>query len=191
DSSRKQKVQYKSNQVKIVTVKPNHVNSNYAIISVVYYDIDKNFLSSIEGATGEGQFTVPNNAYYARYHVRSDQREVVRLNEGETLLPFEPFYAEMDGVNIDFENITTDRKKVSVENTDFIQVSTNLFDHSDVKIGKAITGIEDSKGDLVDSPTYTTTGWIPITPQTDYTIKNFYRIAFYDKEKNYLRHLDG
>ena len=64
-----------------------------------FYDANKVFISS---NVFPSEITSPSNAKYARFAVTSSSlRERAQLNEGSTLLTYEPYYVYLDGVGIE------------------------------------------------------------------------------------------
>lgn len=99
-----------------------------------FYDINKNYLSNISG-TGIG-LDVPENAYYYRFVFANSLTELM-VNEGETLLPYEPYqsqhvqftppaplYSILDGSVADYVDVARGKYVYQLEKT--LVTSSNI-----------------------------------------------------------------
>lgn len=99
---------------------------------------------------------------------------------------------------IKFENLTEEQKNllkgpsgesiinenaVTHNKTDFVKTGKNIFDPTDIEIGKIVSN---TTGLLSDSSYYRTSKYLPVTPNTQYTQNYSDPIAFYDKNKQFI-----
>ena len=74
--------------------------------------------------------------------------------------------------------------QVTTEKTDFINISSNLFNKNDVITNKYINNTD---GTLLDSPVNTVSQFIDISPRSQLTFKKVQKIACYNESKEFLR----
>lgn len=86
-----------------IPVKPNTTYSRTynSILGNCVYDSDKRFISNV---AGEGTIVTPENAAFLRFNLPSgvDFAEAMMVNEGSTLLPWEPYTGGQPSPNPDY-----------------------------------------------------------------------------------------
>ena len=96
-----------------VPVKPNvmYRRSHYNLTQIVYYDINKNFIS---GDSIVATFTAPSNCYYIRTNFQKDELNSFQIEEGNKFTGYEPFKLHI----VDFDGGTNLEVRLSLtENT--------------------------------------------------------------------------
>jgi len=101
------------------------------------------------------------------------------------------FVENTQGFNSVPENfsLTTQKfsdKSVDPRSTTFIESSGNLFNTSTTTAGYNISS---SDGSLMKNSNYTTSDYIPIKPETDYTFGGFNAVSFYNGGKQFISRL--
>lgn len=139
---------------------------------VVYYDENKNFL--LRSGTAD---TVNPSVGVARGYFRlsgTNNLATMQLNKGTTLLPYEPHY-------IDLKNPQA-KPPIEPSDTVFFDLSKNLFDKSEVLLGKSV----DLSGNIVDDIRWLG-DFIPCVGSQVFSMPNdSFRIAYYDASKTFL-----
>lgn len=139
---------------------------------VAYYDENKNFLIR-SGATD----TVNAAAGITRGYFRlsgTNSVSAMQLNKGGTLLAYEPHY-------IDLKNPKA-KPPIEPSDTVFFDLSKNLFDKSEVLLGKSV----DTSGNIIDDIRWLG-DFIPCVGSQVFSIPNdTFRIAYYDANKAFI-----
>lgn len=163
---------------------------------ISYYDANKNFISRVAFSnTGAGSvggaltITMPSNAYYIRLNMQDVDPTLKnrQINLGAVALPYELYKPTSLKVKLSQENID----QVLAQTTDtakpYIVQSSNLYDASAATIGYAIL----VDGTVSASSDYICTDFMPISPNTDFTVKantrGFNFIAYYTQDKTFIR----
>src|SRR5690606_34215935 len=129
--------------------------------------------------TTGGTWQAPENAHFVRIVGLSENwGALVQLNAGETLLPYEPYYAKMP-----FETING--VSIPPEMTTFFYKSSNLFDKSKAVDGSMIS----TAGEVVAHSNYCVSDFIPLNSPS-YTVTGTQRLSYYDKDKVYISRND-
>ena len=89
-------------------------------------------------------------------------------------------FLEAQGIDV---NYVLGLGNVKPENTSFFDIGKNMFDKTNVTLGKYVNSVT---GGLSDSASYNATDYIGVLPNTTYTVSVFYHGAFYDGDKNYI-----
>lgn len=184
------------NLTSFIPVKPSTVyirNNSPSTARIAFYDENYKFISSV---LDKPTFTTPPKTSYIRIAiVIQADLSVFQLNEGDTLKDFEEFYEflipdylmnnsigeeklkEINGNKIKDKTITSEELAIILK-------SPNLIDKSTAIKGK---GIDASNGQIVDNQSTYVTDWIKVTGNEIYARSSgFMRVAFYDKDKNYI-----
>lgn len=74
-------------------------------------------------------------------------------------------------------------KSVKAKHTDFIDISSNLYDDSTKSLGYNISS---STGALVANASYNSSDFIEIKPSTNYSYLGFLNVAYYDINKQFI-----
>ena len=82
------------------TIDPSQKWTSKLFNRVAFYDENKTFISMINILPEKATFTTPINSVYMRLHKRKAEGTDAQLNKGEELLPYEPYYIEVDGYKI-------------------------------------------------------------------------------------------
>lgn len=120
-----------------------------------FYDIDKNFLVNSSGINNA--IDVPENAYYYRFVFANSLTELM-VNEGETLLPYEPYqsqhvqftppaplYSLLDGSVADYVDVARGKYVYQLTNT--------VFDGSEDEAWLQYTDLTNTYGFQIAIPT--------------------------------------
>lgn len=163
----------------------NFSNGNYA-----YYDVNKNFISG--GTSLALSFTTPENCYYIRKSYKKDGLKSM-LVEGNTIpISYIPYEFSLDEkIQIKAQSITDECKKdiysniiVTAENTDFINVSPNLINPSNITLNKYVYS---GNGGLGDNNDYDVTEFIELKEGIEYSTNcSVGTYAYYNKEKTFV-----
>ena len=114
-----------------------------------------------------------------------DEQLAQKITQGEVNInhfdePTRKTFLEAQGIDV---NYVLGLGNVKPENTSFFEIGKNMFDKTNVFLGKYVSG---TSGTLVDSTTYNATDYIGVLPNTTYTASDFYHGAFYDGDKNFI-----
>lgn len=96
-----------------IRVKPATTYSLYGFINIAYYDKNKNFIRRDNISYAGSTITTGSNVHYIRLNFQPlSSYPERRVNEGPTLLPYEPFYTRFsDGFKMEPLNDVIDRYK--------------------------------------------------------------------------------
>ncbi|MCM3154993.1 hypothetical protein M3611_23555 [Priestia megaterium] len=164
------------NASEFIVVKPNTLytllKSTGNFEQVAFYDINQKYISGLSTLTQT--FTIPANAYFVRLSVKDAQLDNYMLAEG-TATEYEPYGAFVP-------QSTLPKLPYAAVNK-----SKNLFDKNSITIGKYVGY---NSGALGSAATYNASNFIPVKPNTLYTILksagNFEQLAYYDSAKAYV-----
>lgn len=84
---------------------------------------------------------------------------------------------------VQFQSTGIADKSIDIKHTNFIKVSTNLYDKSKVTRGYQISP---STGVISESSTYTMSGFFPCEPSTPYSFKGFSSVFWYDANYEFI-----
>ena len=118
--------------------------------------------------------------------------EVILKSDGVGLNDAKPdlLAAIEGGEGTSFNLLSVPRpKSVTPSTTTFIKTSTNLFNEKTVARNKVVSHA--AGGALNDSDNYSSSDFIPVIPNQEYTFNNVYFIGLYDDSKNYINRLEG
>lgn len=149
-------------------------SGNYRI---AYYNENKEFILRT-GVTDTVNASAGIKMGYFRLS-GTNNLATMQMNKGNTLLPYEPHY-------IDLKNPQA-KPPIKPSDTTFFEMSKNLFDKSDVLLGKSV----DTSGNIVDDIRWLG-GYISCVAKEVFSVpKNSFRIAYYDANKNFILRSGG
>jgi lysophospholipase L1-like esterase len=151
-----------------------------------YYDASKTYISgaTISGATPDPYDNrvlsdLPANAAYIRFSWNTSVLtiDLQQVNEGETLLAYEPYREYIKKENLEKHSVEFD------DVTDIITTGKNLFDKSKAMVGYVV---HEGTGAIYANAVYAASDYISVEPNTDY-VSGFSRAtAYYDESKKYI-----
>ena len=174
-----------------IKVKPNTSYShNFSNGNYSYYGDDKTFISG--GTSLQSVFTTPTNCYYLRKSYKKDGLKSM-LVEGDVLpTSYIPYGFSLDEkIQIKAQSITDECKKdiykniiISAKNTDFINVSPNLIDPSNVTLNKYVYS---GNGSLGDNSDFDVTEFIEVKENVEYSTNcTIGTYAYYNNDKVFV-----
>lgn len=112
---------------------------------MAFYDNDKIFISGNEGIGYGVPIAVPDNATYARFTVRNEYIESFMVNEGNALLPWEPYTGRQPSPSPDYKQDVKNAGKYDEETQKYehgIELAgKNLLDEKSVAEVSNVSGI--------------------------------------------------
>lgn len=167
--------------------------SNYSMRSIVFYDINKNFISSMENLQPGTVVTSVANAYYARVSLYSAQNNVdlFQFEKGVSRTAYDRhFYFDTNSIQKNSQDGATLKPNSIDESklTFFRKSNKNIFNPytiTELSYVSPTTGIVDYNK---DAPyLYNVSDYIEVTPSLVYICnKDIRSIAFYDINKNFV-----
>ena len=184
-----------------IEVSPNERLISTGVGSIAFYTSEDQFISRLGNNSSFGvlNWTVPAGAYIARVNYRREGEyylnRTIQVNRGDLLLPFDKYWKRLNDIGIMPDGIadnSLEREKyknnsISAEKTDFINVSTNLFDKSDVIMDKVIS----ATGQVVDNISYLISHKIYSPANEIWFAEGVESVATYDEQGVFIRRIDA
>lgn len=167
-----------------IKVSPKEKYTTKYVVSMLFYDINKNFIGIFNRSSGDRGtayvFNTPANAYYIRVNVIGSEIDLVQINLGENILPLSEYHYPDTDI---YFRPNIEESSIKPHHTSFVEMSNNIFDKKNIEYGYYI----DDNGNDADHEDYFTTVFLNMKPNTELTAKGIQSIAFYNKEKNYIQ----
>ena len=170
-----------------IEVEPGTTYSHARVNRFGMYDGSKNFITSHTVTP----YTMPENVYYVRLAVTTKALDEGQFSKGETLPPYEPYYAprftDASGLgrlkkgSVTSESIA--EKAVELTHLDFVEYSTNLLDVKTLENGYAINA---TTGEPTPNSNHSISDFMEVKPNTFYTKSFEGRWAWYDENQEYI-----
>ena len=166
---------------------PVATNSNYTLYGVAriaFYTSDYTFISTQLLTDVQTTVTSPGNATYVRLIVGNVNLNIAQMNAGDSRLAYDNYKIKVNNVVVEGSSIQN--LMVSYAQTDFVTISSNLF-NKDVFLDK--TSFDNSNGSLIVSEPHRLSGFIEVKPTQSYIGNFVMKYAAYDKDKNYIKQI--
>ena len=173
------------------SIKPNTSYTIYQSSRRAYYDSGDKFIS---GTSGNGTFTTPANARIMR--ITTVVPNGVQLNEGDTLLSYEPYKQPTlsEEIKVDVkieEGAVTGRevasKTLSAMHVDFIETSNNMINYDSATEGI----LNNDSGGHQDNAAHRYTDLIKVSPGLTYSYTGVTRFYLFDVSQKYIGTIYG
>ncbi|KQS33977.1 SGNH/GDSL hydrolase family protein [Dyadobacter sp. Leaf189] len=155
-------------------------------VRIIYYNASNAFLSGYIG-TSMPQIAPANTAYLkVSINITDASWEKLQVELGSAKTDYEPhgwYVTPISGSPVISKSI--DPKSVLTSGNLSYSRSKNLFNPSDPDVA-LLFYVNSLTGNLVSSPLYNTTGFIPVKPSTAYTMTYKNQIAWYTASKVYI-----
>ena len=157
--------------------------TSYTILEfnrIIYYGADKNYLGAHQFTETPTTRISPTHTRYARLSVQGESRiDSAILNEGTSLLPYEPYYKRLSE---DIETAPIADKSITAEKIadEVYQTSNNFYDKRTEVVGYALLS---TTGELVPNADYHSTPFYSVTPNEVWSSMVLNRVHFYDINK--------
>ncbi|HDR7979687.1 TPA: DUF2817 domain-containing protein [Bacillus cereus] len=156
----------------------------YGVARIGFYASDYTFISSQPLFDVQTTIASPGNAAYARLVVNNVNLQVAQINLGNTRLPYDNYTIKVKNVGV--EGTSLQNLHVSYAQTDFVTISSNLF-NKDIYLDK--TSFDNSTGSLIVSEPHRLSDFIEVEPKQSYISNFVMKYAAYDKDKNYIKQI--
>ncbi|MCI2760211.1 BppU family phage baseplate upper protein [Staphylococcus lugdunensis] len=179
-------------------IEPNtNYTQNYADV-VVFYDINKKFLSGLSRSATPSQartFKTPSNAFFLRTTTIKDPKYAgynylnYQIEKGSTKTSFEKFNYSLPGLNQNIPSRYVSNEmlydySIAADKLSFTKRSENIFDNSRVTTGKYVN---QTNGLLSDNINYSASDYIYIKDASTLSKNNnFATYAFYNKSFDFI-----
>lgn len=179
-------------------IEPNtNYTQNYADV-VVFYDINKKFLSGLSRSATPSQartFKTPSNAFFLKTTTIKDPKYAgynylnYQIEKGSTKTSFEKFNYSLPGLNQNIPSRYVSNEmiydySIAADKLSFTKRSENLFDNSKVTTSKYVN---QTNGLLSDNVNYSASDYIYIKDATTLSKNNnFITYAFYNKNFDFI-----
>ncbi|UZW89865.1 BppU family phage baseplate upper protein [Staphylococcus lugdunensis] len=179
-------------------IEPNtNYTQNYADV-VVFYDINKKFLSGLSRSATPSQartFKTPSNAFFLRTTTIKDPKYAgynylnYQIEKGSTKTSFEKFNYSLPGLNQNIPSRYVSNEmlydySIAADKLSFTKRSENIFDNSRITTGKYVN---QTNGLLSDNANYSASDYIYIKDATTLSKNNnFATYAFYNKNFDFM-----
>ena len=167
-----------------IPVAPGKTYSKVSGYNFAVYDSSQAFIG---GGSGD-KMIIPSNAATIRVSFVDSQisSNSARVNEGDVLLKWDPYQEVISNEYTEKHEIKEeDVPKLSAGKLSFIRSGKNLLDVTRSKEGYYL----DFGGILTQSPTYSTSDYIPVDPGVSYVPTYQRMVAFYDKNFVFISEL--
>jgi hypothetical protein len=152
-----------------------------------FYDSDKVYISG----TTTLQATSPATAAFIRLSVPTASLDTEQLELGTVSTFYERYGLKHSSLKVTNNNFTESEisssqiipKSINDDSLALIGTGKNLFDKSAVTDGYYVYYLD---GKLHVNATYAASDWIPVQPNTNYSLFYKHQLAFYDADKNYI-----
>ncbi|MCH8678361.1 BppU family phage baseplate upper protein [Staphylococcus lugdunensis] len=179
-------------------IEPNtNYTQNHADV-VVFYDINKKFLSGLSRSATPSQartFKTPSNAFFLRTTTIKDPKYAgynylnYQIEKGSTKTSFEKFNYSLPGLNQNIPSRYVSNEmlydySIAADKLSFTKRSENIFDNSRITTGKYVN---QTNGLLSDNINYSASDYIYIKDETTLSKNNnFVTYAFYNKNFDFI-----
>lgn len=162
-------------------VLPNTDYKKTTTHTFAYYDQNKTFIS---GVSSGANLLTPANVKYVRVSVVKSAIDTFQLEKGTVSTIYEPYRFTIPSNLVEKQTITvSDVPVIPAEKIGIVKAGKNLFDPS-----AAVTGyyVNQSNGTIMEGASYTSSDFIAVTPNTQYTRSYDNRVAFYDANRVFI-----
>lgn len=177
----------------LIEAEPDSDYSTRGFNQVVYYnEMNERVGFSNLGYSGSVFTTNSSTRFIRLQYAVSNQTTPRQINLGNELLPYEPHYKSLDNT-IDVNALSLENKSITSEKladgsvtediVSFIKKSSNLFNKNTAQNGIILnSGIYDET-----NTQHTTSDFIPVEPDSEYSFTSISYISHYDSNHNFLK----
>jgi lysophospholipase L1-like esterase len=176
-----------------IMISPNTTYTKVELNYYSFYDINKVFISGVNGASSQ-TFTTPVNAAYMRYSTKNPETEMLVVGSSLpiTYVAFGYTFA-VNNASISFPSYDNAINTLNAQKTAKLKMGKNLFNKNTITAkGIYINGTNGNA--ITNSPysdPYYVSDWIAVKPNTTYTKNEPSYYAFYDANKVYISGVNG
>ncbi|MEB4856079.1 SGNH/GDSL hydrolase family protein [Priestia megaterium] len=154
--------------------------------SIAYYDANKVFISGLQSTSASNKNTLatPANCYFVRFTVDDASLNTMQFELGSESTSYIDYSGKLEST-VEIEGKSISIGSLPADRMDFVTKSSgqNLFDKSKVT---AEVGVVYNTGATIPLTGYSTSDYIPVSPEKWYFRSYVHSICYYDANKVFI-----